>query len=143
MNKEMTFEVHFDRREHGRAELVEGAAAEFKPVPTSPARIARLVALAHHIDGLVRAGTVRDYAQVAELAGITRARVSQIVALLNLAPDLQERLLGMTRPEKGRERVGEREMRPICLEPVWERQREMFKRVLECRNEKPTMAVPS
>ena len=58
-----------------------------------PSRIACLLALAHRFDELVRSDTVKDYAELARLGHITRARVSQIMNLLNLAPEIQEYLL--------------------------------------------------
>jgi DNA invertase Pin-like site-specific DNA recombinase len=56
-------------------------------------RIARLIALAIRYEGLVREGAVRDYAELARLGEVTRARITQIMNLLWLAPDVQERLL--------------------------------------------------
>lgn len=135
MSNETTYEVHFARGAHGRVDLVEGAAPVPGPSTPVPARIARLVALAHQLEELVRAEAVRDYAQVAQLSRITRARVSQIMAMLNLAPDLQEQLLLMTKPPKGRERIGEREIRPICQELDWAKQREMFQRMSRARGQ--------
>ncbi|HVU63917.1 MAG TPA: hypothetical protein VHC70_08065, partial [Phycisphaerales bacterium] len=79
-----TFKVHLVRCGHGRMELRDGAPPLPPPVISIPARVARLVALAHHIENLVRAGKVRDYAAIAMLGGITRARVSQITNLLLL-----------------------------------------------------------
>lgn len=64
-----------------------------KPVPEKVPRIARLLALAIHFDRLIREGKVKDYAEIARLGGVTRARVTQVMNLLNLAPLLQERLL--------------------------------------------------
>lgn len=59
------------------------------PVP----RISRLMALAIHLDGLIRQGLVRDYADLARLGGASRARINQIMNLLNLPPWKQEELL--------------------------------------------------
>lgn len=130
MSQAQTFKIHLARRKHGRVELVEGDAPP-KPVWTAqPSRIARLVALAHRIENLVRAGSIRDYAEVATVAGITRARVSQIVNLLLLAPDLQEQLLFQLRPAQGREVIGESLIRDIALEPDWAVQRRMLATVL-------------
>ena len=129
MSQELTFKVHLSRRKHGRVELREGEAPPPSAWTTHPARIARLVALAHRIEDLVRGGAVRDYAEVATLSGITRARVSQIANLLLLAPDLQEQLLFLQRPAKGREAIGEQHIRPIALEPDWKAQRVMFDRL--------------
>jgi len=39
---------------------------------------------------LIRSGEVRDYAALARLGHVSRARISQIMNLLHLAPDIQE-----------------------------------------------------
>ena len=69
---------------------VEQMAAE--PVGQVP-RISRLMALAIRMEGLVRTARVKDYAELARLGGVSRARVSQVLNLRNLAPPIQERLL--------------------------------------------------
>ena len=51
------------------------------------------MALAIRFDGLLRQETVRDYAELARLGKVTRARMTQIMKLLDLAPDIQERIL--------------------------------------------------
>src|SRR6516165_10691929 len=79
--------------EHGATPATETTKARSPRIP----RIAQLMALARHIDDLVRSGTVCSYATAARLGHISRARMSQILALLNLAPDLQEQLLFLQR----------------------------------------------
>jgi hypothetical protein len=49
--------------------------------------------LAVRFEGLLREGTVRDYAELARLGGVSRARITQIMSLRNLAPVIQERIL--------------------------------------------------
>jgi hypothetical protein len=63
-------------------------------------RIARLLALAIRFDRLLRAEELRDYAELARLGHVTRARMTQIMKLLNLAPDIQEQILFLP-PLKG------------------------------------------
>ncbi len=58
-----------------------------------PSKAALLLALAYHWERLVREGVVRDYADIARLTGLTRARVTQIMNLTLLAPEIQEYLL--------------------------------------------------
>ena len=58
-------------------------------------RITRLLASAVRFEGLLREGTVRDYAELARLGGVSRARMTQIMSLRNLAPVIQERILGL------------------------------------------------
>lgn len=96
------------------------------PLPARVPRVARLMALAIRIDGLVRDGRLRDYADAARLGHVTRARMAQIVGLLNLAPDIQEALLFLTATRDGRDPVGERELRVIAVQTSWTRQRETW-----------------
>jgi len=50
------------------------------------------MALALRLEQLVRSGAVKDYATLAELGGVSRARISQIMNLIHLAPGIQEAL---------------------------------------------------
>ena len=59
----------------------------------SISRIARLMALAIRFDGLLREEKIRDYAELARRGWVTRARMTQIMKLLDLAPDIQEQIL--------------------------------------------------
>ncbi len=51
------------------------------------------MALAIHFGRLIRDGVVRNYAELARLGGVSRARITQIINLLNLPPAEQEQLL--------------------------------------------------
>jgi len=62
---------------------------ENRPSPHIP-RISRLMALAIKFQGMVNRREVCDYADLARLGYVTRARITQIMNLLNLAPDIQE-----------------------------------------------------
>ena len=87
-------------------------------------RISRLMALAIRFDGLIREGSVPDRKTLAQLGGVTRARVTQITHLLHLAPDIQEELLFL--PSSSR--IVERTMRPIVGQVHWDDQRQLFAR---------------
>ena len=60
-------------------------------------RITRLLALAVRFEGLLQDGTVRDYAELAHLGGVSRARITQIMSLPDLAPVIKERILAPPR----------------------------------------------
>jgi hypothetical protein len=106
----------------------EAATQSVDPAP----RVARLVALAHKLEALVRSGRVKDYAELARLARVSPARIAQIVILGQLAPDIQEHMLFLS-AEDGM-RITESELRAIASEPRWDKQREMFEHLLEsCR----------
>ena len=81
--------------------------------------------MAIRFDDLLRRG-VTDYAEVARLGHVTRARVTQIMNLLNLAPDIQEALLFLPAVEAGRDPVNEWQVRPLAADPIWTRQRQLL-----------------
>jgi len=81
--------------------------------------------LAHRFEKLVRDGVVADYAELARLGHVTWARITQIMNLLHLAPDIQEKLLFLPPVEQGRDPVTERELREIVAEADWRKQRKL------------------
>ncbi len=93
-------------------------------------RVSRLMALAIRFDGLLRDGVVRDYADLARLGHVTRARMTQLMGLLNLAPDLQEALLFLPPVTAGRDPIAERNLRRLTAIPRWERQRKAWREML-------------
>src|ERR1700736_3321616 len=105
--------VHFQRRGRGRKDLTVGAAPAAPPSGRVP-RVARLLALAHRLEQLLRTGVVRDYAELARLGHVTRARISQVLNLLYLAPDLQEAVLFLPRTERGRDPIPLWRLLPIA-----------------------------
>ena len=92
-------------------------------------RVARLLALAHTIDGKVRTGEFKDLADAARRLGLTRARVSQITNLLLLAPEIQAAILDLSPAGRGRDQITERQLRPIVAEPDWNEQMKMWRRI--------------
>ena len=92
-----------------------------QPIP----RIARLMALAIRFEGLLRQGTLRDYAELARLGRVTRARITQIMKLLHLAPDIQETILFLPHPTN----LKERNLRQLVSRVDWDQQRQMFHRL--------------
>lgn len=88
-------------------------------------RIARLMALAIRVEGLVQEGAIRDYAEVGRLGRVTRARMTQIMKLLHLAPDIQEQILFLP-PIKG---LNERNLRRMVSRTDWDEQRRMFQKM--------------
>jgi hypothetical protein len=95
-------------------------------------RVARLMALAIRFDQLIRDEVVADQAELARLGHVTRARLTQIMNLLNLAADIQEEIMFLG-PAPGRERVTERVLRVVAAEMNWTRQRRMWKALSDTR----------
>src|SRR4029077_19941358 len=75
-----------------------------------PPRVTCLLALAHRFEALVRSGEVRDYADLARAGHVSRARMSQILKLLMLAPSIQERILWLPPRTAGEEGITERHL---------------------------------
>lgn len=123
--------IHFERARRGRKELRRGEAPPAPPPPVfgRVPRIARLMALALRCQRLVESGDVRDYAELARLGHVTRARMTQIMNLLNLAPDIQEEVLFLPPVESGRDPIRELHLRPIAATPDWRKQRAMWQHV--------------
>jgi len=89
-------------------------------------RVTRLMALAIKFQGMVERGEVRDYADLARLGYVTRGRMTQIMNLLNLAPDIQEQILLLPPSSVGRAEVSERSLRSLTAIAKWSRQRQLW-----------------
>jgi len=116
-------EVLIERRRLPRRLRRAGGPAT-PPAPRIP-RITRLMALAIKFDEMVRRGEVRDYADLARLGYVTRARITQIMNLLNLAPEIQEGLLFL-QPGRGCGPITERHLRFLAQAAAWSEQRLMW-----------------
>ena len=110
----------------GNRRVPERTTAQINEPVASIPRVARLMALAIRFEGLVREGAIQDYAKLARLGGVTRARITQITKLLQLAPDLQEQILFL--PEI--KRLNERNLRAIVHQLDWSKQRKMFQKIM-------------
>jgi hypothetical protein len=121
--------IEFSRGRSGqrrmRAEAPKTAAAPVVRVP----RISKLMALAIRFDHLLRDGVVPDQSDLARLAKVTQPRMTQIMNLLHLAPDIQEELLFLAPAASGRDEIHEKMLRPIAAEIDWNRQRRIWARL--------------
>jgi hypothetical protein len=117
-------EVMIKRRERRRGRI--GGRTEEKESATRTPRITRLMALAIKFQGMVDRGEVRDYADLARLGFVTRARLTQLMNLLLLAPDIQEEILrgGTAKVQP----VAERQVRAVVKLVLWEQQRRAWAR---------------
>ena len=87
-----------------------------------PAKVAHMLALAHHLQVAIDKGIVADRASVARSLGFTRARVTQLLDLLLPAPDIQEQVLVLEAVD-GVEPIGERALRDVAHARTSEEQR--------------------
>ena len=129
----LTKKIHFSMANKGKREIKPGPA----PVADTPdgrvPRISRLMALAIKFDRLIAEEAVRDQAQLAELGHVTRARVTQIMNLLYLAPDIQEAILQLPRVTSGKDPITERDIRPIAAVLHWQQQRRLWAVLISTR----------
>lgn len=103
-------------------EQIEQAPVHAGRVP----RIARLMALAIRFDQLLRDGEVQDLSQLAHLAHVTQPRMTQIMNLLHLAPDIQEEILHLPPVHAGDDPITERDLRQITAFSSWAKQRQFW-----------------
>ena len=94
-------------------------------------RIARLMALALRFEQLVRGGEIKSYAELARLGHVSRARVSQILELLSLAPTIQEALLFLPRTRSGRDPIHLRQLLSVAAALDWRQQIVLWKALQE------------
>ena len=102
---------------------------EFVPSGRVP-RVARLMALAVRFEQLIRTGAVRDYAQLARLGQVSRARLTQIMNLLHLAPDIQEAILFLPRVARGRDPIYLENLQALTALLDWQSQRRCWNEIL-------------
>ena len=124
---EMTISLR-PRRSKASTDAPIAPVAESPGPPRIP-RFARLMALAIKFQDMVDRGEVRDYAELARLGYVSRARITQIMNMLNLAPDIQEELLTSS-PLGTEAAVPERGLRHVTAVVGWSHQRKLWKELL-------------
>ena len=110
--------VRFGQARGRRKKVQEGSGNCVTSTGRIP-RVARLTALAIRFDQLIRDGVVADQAELARVGHVSRARLTQIMNLLNLAPDIQGDLLFLAVTERGRDDITEKQLRPIAAITNW------------------------
>jgi hypothetical protein len=88
------------------------------------------MALALRFDALLRSGQVSSCGDLALLGHVTRARVSQILNLLYLAPDIQEALLFLPPTQRGRDPIILADLMPIAATFDWRQQCRLWRQIL-------------
>ncbi len=86
-------------------------------------RIVQVVALAIHFQDMLDRGEIRNHADLARLGCISRERISQIMMLTWLAPDIQQEVLSLPQTPGGRFPVSETALRTIARVASWAEQR--------------------
>ena len=121
------------RFEHRPQSQKQVNAAAKPPTRAALPRITRLMALAIELDSRLRDCDDLDCRTVADVGCVSRPRITQVLNLLQLAPDIQESLLMLPPLARGREPITEKSIRQLSAEYDWERQRERFERLRCCR----------
>jgi hypothetical protein len=104
------------------------------PGPTAPAaeaatkqgrlpRITQVLAMALQFQEMIDRGEIRRHADLARLGCVSRERISQMMVLTWLAPDIQEAILRLPQMPGGRFPVNEGMLRKVARLPLWEDQR--------------------
>lgn len=111
------YKVNFDNSHSNVKHDIKKQSTSETTSPQIP-RIAKLLALAHHFQDLIDNGVVKDYADIARLSGLSRARITQITNLTLLAPEIQEEILTLlsTITQK------ESNIRLVLRTPIWKYQ---------------------
>ena len=121
----VTKQIHFAVKARRKVAMPGPAPEPIAPVGRVP-RVSKLMALAIRFDQLLFDGQVADQSELARLAHITQPRMTQIMNLLHLAPDIQEELLHLPLVNTGDDPITERDLRPITRLRDWRKQRESW-----------------
>jgi hypothetical protein len=100
------------------------------------------MALALRLEQRLRQGVIGDYATLAQLGHVSRARITQIMNLLLLAPDIQEALLFLPPTPPGRHPIVLRQLQPLAALLDWRQQRCLWQ-TLKQRCYSPPQPEPS
>lgn len=82
-------------------------------------RVSKLMALAIRYDKMLNDGVVGSQTELAELLHVSQPRMTQIMNLLHLSPEIQEEILFLPPVMEGRDPVSERELRPVSVSVIW------------------------
>ena len=124
--------VEFRRLAKGRKQMQEAPTKPRLMVPPGRVpRVSRWMALAIRFEKLIREGHVTSYSELACLGHVTNARISQIMNLLHLSPDIQEAILFLPRTKRGRDPIILRDLQYVAAALDWRNQRERWKKIVE------------
>jgi hypothetical protein len=126
-------QVFFSRGSRGRRRIDDQSPpSQVVPAGRVP-RVSRVMALAIEFDRLLREGIVSSTIELARLAQVTQPRITQVMNLLHLAPDIQEELLFLPLVTQGRDPIHEKQLRRVCSDVSWKRQREKWTKLRNSR----------
>jgi hypothetical protein len=91
-----------------------------------PAAVARILALAHHLDAALERGTLKNRTELSRQLGFVTTRVSQILNLVRLAPDIQDDVLHLQVSGLGPEPLRACDLEGIARLLDWSEQRRAY-----------------
>jgi hypothetical protein len=112
------------------------------PLPGRVPRAARLLALALRFEELLQNGTVANYVELARLGRVSSARISQIMNLRWLAPDIQEALLFWPPVAHGRARLTLAHLQRVAAALDWPTQRQRWHALRQALGLGPDLGAP-
>ena len=120
--------IAFQGEAHKRRNAAKAARVKLAESGRIP-RIAKLVALASRMQSMIESGQVDTFQKLAELGRISQPRMTQIMSLMLLAPDIQEELLYLPEVVQWKATIHERLLRPLTTQLDWRVQRRMWGRI--------------
>ena len=121
---EIQFRLHATRR----LPTAESSGSQASSSGRLP-RVSQVLALAIHFQDMIDRGDARDYADLARLGGLTRERMSQIMELIWLAPDIQHEILEFPPTSVPRFPISEVAARRIAATLDWGEQRNIWRKL--------------
>jgi len=118
--------IKLSRESHGRRRVEAATPTAVEVEPGRISRISRLMAVAIRLERMLRTGEVANLTELARLGHVTQPRMSQILNLTLLAPDIQEELLFLPSMTSGKAAVHEKMLRPIAAETDWAQQKGLW-----------------
>ena len=123
---EIQFPLHLPVRSAGKLE----PSCDRPPGKGRLPRVTPVMALAISFKDMIQRGEGRDYADLARLGCLTRERMSQIMELVWLAPDIQHEVLELPPTATARFPISEVAVRRIAGILAWEAQRQEWEKLL-------------
>jgi hypothetical protein len=126
---EIQFRLHAAGRSTGKAGPSSTPPSGTGRLP----RVTQVLALAIQFQDMIQRREARDYADLARLGGLTRERMSQIMELVWLAPDIQKEILEFPPTLTARFPISEVAARRIAGDLSWEEQQELWRELKRIR----------
>ena len=95
--------------------------------PPMVGRISRLMALALKMEQMIQEGAVKNYSDLARLGRVSPARITQVMNLLHLAPNIQEEILSRSMPD---DKLRESTVRKLSSITLWREQRDRWRELI-------------